>query len=266
MSNNLYKQLYRAIMETNPVNKCAMTVQLHDDWRQGLLKQDEQIPVEDIITPGRPPTPVLVNPRQVPRRSMVTDRGRIAMLHAFTHIEFNAINLALDAAYRFRKMPNDFVGDWLRVAFEEAGHFSLLKDYLCELGSWYGEFQAHDGLWKMAAKTRHDVLHRMAMIPRLMEARGLDVTPGMMDKFNQQGDLRAVEILQVIYKEEIGHVAIGDRWYRYCCKQRGLGVQETYRELIIQYFSGRLRGPFNRPARLAAGFKEEELNELESCL
>ena len=188
------------------------------------------------------------------------------MLHSIAHIEFNAINLALDAAYRFRQMPDDYVTDWIKIAAEEVSHFHLVNDYLVDLGSYYGAFEAHNGLWDMVCKTRHDVLHRMALVPRVMEARGLDVTPGMMKKFGQAGDQRSVDILDVIYKEEVGHVAIGNRWYRYCCEQRGVNARETFRQLIDQYFSGKLRGPFNRSARLDAGFDEDELNQLENCL
>ncbi|MBT4078942.1 MAG: ferritin-like domain-containing protein, partial [Gammaproteobacteria bacterium] len=142
----------------------------------------------------------------------------------------------------------------------------LLNDYLVELGSFYGEFDAHNGLWDMVCKTRHDVLHRMALVPRVMEARGLDVTPGLMNKFSQIGDQTAVDILQIIYQEEIGHVAIGNRWYQFCCDQEELNAQTTFQQLINEYFGGKLRGPFNRSARLAAGFETDELDELERCL
>ncbi len=265
LSASLYQQVYRAILQADPQLKCQQTQQLFEDWNRGLLVGENDCPIEDIDIPGRPPKPELVNPREVPRRSLSTEQGRRVMLHSFAHIEFNAINLALDAAYRFRDMPNEFVGDWLQVAREEAQHFMLINDYLADLGSYYGQFKAHNGLWDMVCKTRHDVLHRMALVPRVMEARGLDVTPGMMDKFRQVGDTRAVEILQIIYREEIGHVAIGNRWYRYCCDQRELDAHKTFKQLIETYFAGKLRGPFNWPARLQAGFEEDELTVLENC-
>lgn len=266
MSGSLYARLYRAIMEKDPQQKCILTDQMNEDWQQGNLVRDNDDSIEAIDIPGRPAAPELVNPRQVPRRSLATAQGQKVMLHSFAHIEFNAINLALDAAYRFRDMPADFVSDWLQVAVEEASHFKLLNDYLLDLDSYYGEFKAHNGLWDMVCKTRHDVLHRMALVPRVMEARGLDVTPGMMERFKQQGNQRAVDILQVIYQEEIGHVSIGNRWYHYCCEQRELNPQDTFQQLIKEYFSGKLRGPFNWPARLAAGFEEDELTALENCL
>jgi uncharacterized ferritin-like protein (DUF455 family) len=197
---------------------------------------------------------------------LATEQGRQVLLHSFAHIEFNAINLALDAVYRFRQMPEAYVTDWLQVAAEEARHFSLIDQYLQELGSGYGAYDAHNGLWDMVCKTRHDVLHRMALVPRVMEARGLDVTPSMMEKFSQIGDQRSVAILQLIYQEEIGHVAIGNRWYHYCCDQRGMDSKTTFRQLVADYFPARLRGPFNWPARLAAGFDEDELAELENSL
>ncbi|MBT3206177.1 MAG: ferritin-like domain-containing protein [Gammaproteobacteria bacterium] len=263
---NLYARLYQAIMENDPIQKCLLTDELFDDWQNQRLTRVNDCPVESIDVPGRPVKPTLVNPRKVPKRSMITELGKKVLLHSFAHIEFNAINLALDAAYRFRDMPDEFVTDWLQVAFEEVKHFKLLNDYLVELGSFYGEFDAHNGLWHMVCKTRHDVLHRMALVPRVMEARGLDVTPGLMNKFSQIGDQTAVDILQVIYQEEIGHVAIGNRWYLYCCDQAELNAQTTFQLLIDEYFGGKLRGPFNRPARLAAGFETDELDELERYL
>lgn len=265
MTGSLYSALLESILEPDPIKKCGRVRDLQDNWLNGRLVRMEQI-IEDIDVPGRPDKPELVNPRQVPKRSPSTEQGRVILLHSFAHIEFNAINLALDAAYRFHQMPDEFISDWIKIAVEEAAHFQLLNDYLQDLGSYYGEFRAHNGLWDMVCKTRHDVLHRMALVPRVMEARGLDVTPGMMDKFGQVGDSRAVDILQVIYCEEIGHVAIGNHWYQYCCQQQALEPRETFRQLIDQYFGGKLRGPFNHPARIEAGFDEDELSLLENCL
>ena len=253
-------------MENDPLKKCLLTDQLFNDWNNQQVERIIEGQVEDIDVPGRPLKPELVNPRQVPRRSLASEQGKKILLHSFAHIEFNAINLALDAAYRFRDMPDEFIADWLLVAHEEAKHFRLINEYLKDLGAAYGAYDAHNGLWDMVCKTRHDVLHRMALVPRVMEARGLDVTPGLMDKFSNIGDQRAVDILQLIYQEEIGHVAIGNRWYRLCCEHRELNAQSTFQQLIEEYFGGKLRGPFNRTARLAAGFEEDELNELERCL
>ena len=264
--SNLYQALRAALQETGATAKCVLARELRERWQDGSLSRQDDGDILDFDEPGRPRHPVLVDPREVPRRSLTSEHGRVVMLHAFAHIEFNAINLALDAVYRFRMMPDAFVGDWLRVAAEEADHFELIDAYLRELGSSYGEFPAHNGLWDMVCKTRDDVLHRMALVPRVMEARGLDVTPGLMRRFADIGDQRAVSILQTIYDEEIGHVRIGNRWFHYCCEQRQLDPRETFRGLIDQYFSGRLRGPFNHPARIEAGFDEDELTMLENSL
>ena len=187
-------------------------------------------------------------------------------MHSFAHIEFNAINLALDAAYRFQQMPQKFTIDWLKVAKEEAHHFSLINAYLKDHDIEYGDFPAHNGLWDMAFKTSHDVLHRMALVPRVMEARGLDVTPKMITRFEQSGDFQAAEIMQVIYHDEIGHVRIGNYWYQHLCTERKLDSRQTFRDLIDLYFQGKVRGPFNWSARLEAGFTETELQMLEQGL
>lgn len=265
MAEGIHRGLLQALQQTDPEAKCRQVDALHQAWREGSLARDPDAPLLPLEVPGRPERPQLVDPRDTPKRSLGSPEGRAVMLHAFAHIEFNAINLALDAAYRFRDMPDAFLGDWLRVAAEEARHFRLIRDYLRDLGHDYGHWPAHNGLWEMACKTRHDVLHRMALVPRVMEARGLDVTPGLMQRFAQAGDERAVAILQVIYDEEIGHVAIGNRWYHHCCEQRELPPRETFQALIRDYF-GRLRGPFNREARMQAGFEEDELTAMEQSL
>jgi uncharacterized ferritin-like protein (DUF455 family) len=213
--------------------------------------------------PGRPPRPLLVPPAQVPRRSPFTLEGRAALLHAIAHIEFNAINLALDAVWRFAGMPDAFYEDWLRVAAEEALHFSLLREHLQSLQYDYGDFDAHDGLWTMTDKTRHDLTARMALVPRTLEARGLDATPPIQAKLAKAGDARAVEILDVILRDEIGHVAVGNRWYAWCCEREGLEPLAHYRTLVERYAAPRLKPPYNRLARLAAGFSEAELAALQ---
>jgi uncharacterized ferritin-like protein (DUF455 family) len=270
---NLYSQAEAALLESNPRRKCELTFALAAQWQQSCLSpEDEAESLEHTIkaatilaldTPGQPVLPKLVNPRNLKRRSMSSEAGRIGFLHAFAHIEFNAINIALDAVYRFRQMPVQYVSDWLLVASEEAKHFLLLDDCLAERGSFYGEHDAHRGLWDMVCKTRHDVLHRMALVPRVMEARGLDVTPALITKFSQAGDSRAVEILEIIYRDEIGHVRIGSFWYQTLCEERKLNPTDTFGDLIDLYMDGKLRGPFNWPARLEAGFDARELKSLE---
>ena len=213
--------------------------------------------------PGRPPLPRLVPPAEVPRRSPFTAEGRAALLHSVAHIEFNAINLALDACWRFPAMPEAFYRDWLRVAAEEALHFSLLAGHLATLGHAYGDFDAHDGLWTMACKTATDPTARMALVPRTLEARGLDATPPMQARLKRAGDLRAVEILDVILRDEIGHVAIGNHWYAWLCERQGLDPVAHYALLAERHGAPRLKPPFNLPARRAAGFSEAEISALE---
>jgi uncharacterized ferritin-like protein (DUF455 family) len=266
MTGTLYQVVEEALLESDPVRKCDCVAILPELWHCGDLRKDQTRSILPIDEPGRPDLPRLINPRKLSKRTTASESGRIALLHAFAHIEFNAINIALDAVYRFRQMPDQFISDWLLVASEEAKHFSLLNQYLNDQGSCYGACDAHNGLWDMVCKTRDDVLHRMALVPRVMEARGLDVTPGMIERFGNIGDQRAVEILQVIYADEVGHVRIGNHWYGYLCEQRGVNPADTFRELIEIYMQGKLRGPFNWPARLQAGFEESELRELEQAL
>jgi uncharacterized ferritin-like protein (DUF455 family) len=212
--------------------------------------------------PGRPPRPPLVSPAEVPRRSPFTPEGRAALLHSVAHIEFNAINLALDAVWRFAGMPEAFYRDWLRVAAEEALHFTLLAEHLATLGHAYGDFDAHDGLWTMAEKTAGDIVARMALVPRTLEARGLDATPPMQARLARAGDARAVEILDVILRDEVGHVAIGNRWYGWLCEREGLDPVAHYAVLAARHGAPRLKPPFNLPARKAAGFSDAELAAL----
>ncbi len=200
-----------------------------------------------------------MSPNAVPRRSPATPEGRAALLHAITHIEFNAINLALDAVWRFAGMPVKYYVDWLGVASEEALHFTLLREHLVSLGFDYGSFEAHDGLWAMTQRTAHDITARMALVPRTLEARGLDATPPMQARLRQAGDERAAQILGVILRDEVGHVAIGNHWYRWLCERDGHEPVAHYAELAKRHHAPRLHPPFNFEARRAAGFTEAEL-------
>jgi uncharacterized ferritin-like protein (DUF455 family) len=212
--------------------------------------------------PGHPEHPALVSPLEVPARSPFTPDGRAALLHAICHIEFNAINLALDAVWRFSSMPADFYADWLRVASEEAEHFTLLREHLQSMGSDYGDFAAHNGLWAMCQRTSEDILARMALVPRTLEARGLDATPPIQAKLTRAGDHRAVEILDIILRDEVGHVAIGNRWFHHLCEQRGLEPVPVYAELIKRYDAPKIRPPYNVEARKRAGFTDLEMRYL----
>lgn len=216
--------------------------------------------------PGRPAAPRLVSPRELKHRAATSVEGRAALLHALTHIEFNAINLALDALWRFDGLPADYYDDWLQVAAEEAYHFSLLAQHLEALGEpyRYGYFPAHDGLWEMARRTSGDWLARLALVPRTLEARGLDASPPIRAKLASAGDAAGAAILDIILRDEIGHVAIGNRWYRWGCERAGCDPIETYDRLAAQYGAPRLRGPFNLEARRAAGFDDDELAALQA--
>ncbi|WP_341248291.1 ferritin-like domain-containing protein [Cupriavidus pauculus] len=225
-----------------------------------VIDPDECLVADPTRVPGRPARPELVPPQQVERRrSIHTVAGRANMIHALCHIEFNAINLALDAVWRFPGMPLDYYRDWLRVADEEAYHFSLLADHLETLAASYGDFPAHNSLWEMTDKTSGDVLARMALVPRTLEARGLDASPPVRAKLAEAGDAAAAAIIDIILRDEVGHVAIGNHWYRWLCAQRGLEPVATYAQLAAQYRAPKLRGPFNLEARRAAGFDEDEL-------
>jgi uncharacterized ferritin-like protein (DUF455 family) len=209
--------------------------------------------------PGRPDKPPLVHPRELQNRAVGTLAGRASLIHALAHIEANAINLALDIVWRFPALPEAFYRDWWQVAHEEALHFSLLEAHLRSLGYAYGDFPAHDGLWDMASQTRGDLLARLALVPRTLEARGLDATPAIQNKLVSVGDRAGAAILDIILRDEIGHVATGNRWYLWLCQQRGLDPLSSYSQLARQHGAPTLKGPFNLPARRAAGFSEAEL-------
>jgi uncharacterized ferritin-like protein (DUF455 family) len=251
------------LSESNVAAKVTGVMTLDGEWQRGevLLAPDAALISQHPI-PGRPLRPELVSPLSVRHRSMRTVEGRAALIHALAHIEFNAINLALDAIWRFPGMPRDYYADWLKVAAEEALHFSLLSAHLHSQGFQYGDFPAHNSLWDMAEKTQGDILARIALVPRTLEARGLDASPPVRAKLAQAGDNAAAEILDIILRDEIGHVAIGNRWFRWLCSQRGLDPVATYALLALQYKAPALRGPFNLEARRAAGFSEIELAAL----
>jgi uncharacterized ferritin-like protein (DUF455 family) len=255
-----------ALAEPDPTDKARASQALWAALRSGASAIDADLVLDEPPgLPGRPALPRLVPPADVPTRSPFTLAGRAALLHAICHIEFNAINLALDAVWRFAGMPDDFYRDWLRVAAEEALHFTLLHDHLRTLGHGYGDFDAHDGLWRMTAATAGDIVARMALVPRTLEARGLDATPPIQAKLRKAGDLAAVAILDVILRDEIGHVAIGNRWYAWLCQRGGLDAEALYPQLVAQYAAPRLRRPFNLAARRAAGFSETELAALDAA-
>ena len=264
MTETVFLAAQRCLAARAPDHKIERTQQAAAAWRAGSLALAPAPGPEPIAEPGRPRRPALVHPRHVPRRGINAPAGRAALLHAIAHIECNAINLAWDAVDRGRELPRDFDENGIHVAQEEGQHFSLLRDRLRQLEHDYGDFPAHDGLWEMAMKTAHDPLLRMALVPRLLEARGLDVTPGMIARLEQCGDEQSVAILRIILRDEIGHVAIGSRWFKYLCAQRNLEPETTFRALVRTYTGRSIPGPLNREARRRAGFSETELAAIES--
>lgn len=243
----------------SPEEKCAATTDLWLAVQLNNFEFNPAAPVTPIGAVGRPDKPELVEPAKLRRRRLGSEAGRAALVHAVTHIEFNAINLALDAAYRFRDMPGQFYLDWISVAAEEARHFQLLSTRLQSMGFNYGDFPAHNGLWEMAQRTADNCMKRMALVPRVLEARGLDVTPGMIERLVSAGDDETVRILEIILDEEVRHVEIGSHWFHFCCDRLGLEPESTFLGLLEEYFRGAIRGPFNLPARLKAGFSQREM-------
>ncbi|HSR65060.1 MAG TPA: ferritin-like domain-containing protein, partial [Xanthomonadaceae bacterium] len=235
MSGSLFAAARACLDAASPADKVAATERAAAAFARGGLHPGEDTPPQPVRMPGRPPHPRLVPPRDLPRRGFGTPEGRAAFIHAVAHIEFNAIDLAWDAVYRFRGMPDAYYADWVGVAADEARHFTLLCARLREFGHDYGDFDAHNGLWEMAEKTAHDALARMALVPRVLEARGLDVTPGMIAKLRGLGDDATADILEVILREEVAHVAAGSRWYRWLCERGGIEPLERFRSLLAEY-------------------------------
>jgi uncharacterized ferritin-like protein (DUF455 family) len=245
-----------------PAEKCAAVAELFAAVRAEQFDWDYDAPIPSVDSVGRPEQPALIDPSRVPRRRLGSEAGRVALIHAIAHIEFNAINLALDAVCRFRDMPPGYYSEWLSVAADEARHFQLLQVRLEQLGARYGDHPAHNGLWEMAEKTTDSCLVRMALVPRVLEARGLDVTPAMMERLQSVGDSETAAVLQVILDEEVGHVAIGSRWFRWCCAREHKDPENTFLQLLESRYSGAVRGPFNHDARLQAGFSAAEMAAL----
>ena len=262
----LRAQALNCLAKTEFFDKTQAVAELSYAWASGSCGIDTSIVFNTPNNiPGLPSKPELVSPKDVARRNMRTIDGRAIMIHALAHIEFNAINLALDAIWRFADMPEDYYADWLKVAAEEAYHFTLLNEHLIKLGYVYGDFPGHNSLWEMATRTTDDILARIALVPRTMEARGLDASPALRAKLAQVGDMEAAAILDIILRDEIGHVAIGNLWFNWLCETRGLEPISTYASLAKQYEAPTPRKPFNHQARLAAGFTEQELAWLENA-
>jgi uncharacterized ferritin-like protein (DUF455 family) len=264
VKGSLFAAAYDCLRAASPEEKIQHTFAVAEVFLcGGLVADDNAPPPEPIRMPGRPQRPRLVHPRELPRRGFGHAEGRAAFIHSIAHIEFNAIDLAWDAVYRFRGMPAQFYADWVSVANDEARHFAMLRHRLRDFDRDYGDYDAHNGLWDMAEKTAHSGLERMALVPRVLEARGLDVTPAMIVKLRQLGDDATAGILEVILREEVDHVAAGSRWFRWYCEREGVEPESTFRRLLGEYGRGVLYGPFNLDARSAAGFSDEELASLQ---
>lgn len=246
-----------AVLSTpNARDKAALARRVAHQWQQHQPLSpisDQPLPTR----PARPPHPELKLPRDVPRRKInAGSKGRIALLHALAHIELNAIDLAFDIIARFGTgdIPRGFCDDWISVGDDEARHFLMLDDRLHEIGATYGDLPAHDGLWQASIDTSHDLLARLAIVPMVLEARGLDVTPPMIGKLLDAGDDVSAGALQIIHDDEINHVAIGRKWFEHLCRQRSLDPIATWQSLVQQHFKGGLKPPFNTDSRAKAGF------------
>ncbi len=262
---NIFKFAEACLLKTTIDEKLALTHQAWQTLQNGqlsLLSEQPVLPIEQVTFPDRP---ILLPPRDMPKRKFGSTEGIAAFFHAITHVEFIAIYLAWDMLYRFRGLPDQFYQDWLRVADEEAQHFELLSKHLQTMQVNYGDLPAHNGLWDHATDTAEDLLARLAMVPRCMEARGLDVTPAVITKFTHLGDDASVALLKRILTDEVGHVERGSYWFKWVCEQQGLEPEAKYRQLIKQYYKGgKPKGPFNREMRIIAGFSNAELDWLEN--
>ena len=249
----------RAVLETaNAREKAAQARQTAELWRHGKLTRDTTSPADWPDRPARPEKPALLEPRAMPRRKISGETGRKAQLHALAHIELNAIDLAFDLVGRFvtAPLPDGFIDDWIRVGADEARHFLMLDDRLAELDMQYGDLPAHDGLWQAAYDTRHDLLARLAIVPLVLEARGLDVTPAMMTKFAAAGDDKSAKMLEIIFEDEKTHVGAGSVWFSHLCDAQGFDAESCFKDMVATYFSGQLKPPFNVEARNEAGLPE----------
>ncbi len=261
--NDFYTRCKLIILQPDVEQKCLYTLLLFTDWSNGHYPElNRYESAKKILSPGRPEKPELVHPLKVPKRRIGSPGGLASLLHSITHIEFNAINLALDACYRFDNMPKEYYSNWLEVANEEVYHFKLLCNQLEKLGFSYGSFPAHNGLWDMAVRTDMDVLFRMALVPRVLEARGLDAMPELEKKLSAIHDPELHKTLNIIHRDEIKHVSYGNYWFKYICDLRNLDPEQTFLSLLEQFAAPKIRGAFNRKGRLLAGFSEAELDAI----
>ncbi len=260
---NLYTEAKKCFLTQDPDEKLTLSQAVVADWDNGRLEwQDGDEPIA-LDFPGRLDRPVLVPPNKVRKRGFKSIQQRASLIHALTHIELTAVNLSWDSVYRYRHMPKAYYDDWINTAREETLHFYALRARLRDMGFEYGDLPAHDELWQMAVRTADDLMARMAIVHRVLEARALDVVPFSEARFRDIGDKQTADALVMIANDEIGHVNAGARWYRYCCEQQQTDPDEMFFRLLEKYLQSTPRGPFNREARLKAGFSLAEMYKLE---
>ncbi len=260
---NIFTIAENCLYQDNVDTKIEMThhaKKLFDCGKLSFQPLDNILPISQVKFPEKP---LLLRPRDMPKRRLNSIAGKAAFFHALAHIEFVAVYLAWDIIYRFRNLPQKFYQDWLRVVDEEAQHFTLIKNHMLEMNVNYGDLPAHTGLWEHAEDTQADVLARLAIVPRCMEARGLDITPTMIEKFKAKNDKESVLLLARILKDEIGHVEIGSNWFKILCKQKNYDSEDKFKELMTKFYNGKPKGPFNRELRINAGFSNAEIDWLE---
>ncbi len=252
---SLEQQAINIVLEEDLEKKTLLAHKTAKEWFSRSLSLTRGIAPALPKRPGRPSKPDLLPPRQMPKRTITGEKGRLALVHSLAHIELNAIDLAWDLVARCARqaMPRAFFDNWVQVGLEEAKHFNLLDERLKEMGSFYGALPAHDGLWQAAEETGHNLISRLAIIPLVLEARGLDITPPMLEKMRAQKDDKTAAILEIIYRDEKRHVAFGTKWFLFACKRHNLKPEQTFHEMVRRHFRGSLRPPFNDKARSQAG-------------
>ncbi|MCU7834177.1 MAG: ferritin-like domain-containing protein [gamma proteobacterium symbiont of Taylorina sp.] len=260
---NLYQEAKNCFLSNDPDKKLQLSLQITGDWEAGSLEWHDGDPPLQLDIPGRLEKPVFVEVKKVKKRGFKSIQQRAALIHALTHIELTAVNLAWDSIYRYRHLPKEYYDDWVKTAKEETHHFYLLRKSLNDMGYDYGDFPVHDELWKMAVTTANDLMARMAIVHRVLEARALDVVPFSVEKFRELGDKDTADSLIIIANDEIGHVNAGARWFRYRCEQEKVDSDKMFFTLMKKYLKSTPKGPFNREARIKAGFSLQEMQELE---
>jgi len=260
---NLYQEAKSCFLCSDPDEKLQLSLEIVSDWEAGLLEWHEgDVPLQ-LDLPGRLDKPDFVEVKKVKKRGFKSIQQRASLIHALTHIELTAVNLAWDSIYRYRHLPKEYYDDWVKAAKEETHHFYLLRQNLNDMGYDYGDFPVHNELWQMAVSTAADLMARMAIVHRVLEARALDVVPVSIEKFRELGDKHTVDSLIIIANDEIGHVNAGSRWFRYRCEQEKEDPDKMFFTLMKKYLKSTPKGPFNREARMKAGFSLKEMQQLE---